>query len=232
MNNIILIGPKKTGTTSVYEALKAAGGGYNLLPKESNCFIKKKQDYLYSIRQPFVDVSPEYYTSFRALIKISEFVELYPNTKIIVLLRDYESRNYSHFSYMVKKGEIGQDLSQEEVECLMLSNIKIWENYYNNKIIFLTVDDCFSYLSAQVNKRLIVVKSNQSNFEVRYGFLYKLASRLSRMLRMSNRLAVFVEKISPLASQLLYKKVDKDQSLTQNDLYLRIKKIVDDIVTS
>lgn len=114
MTYYIFIGPKKTGTSSVYGHLKKKInlGNFFLLPKESNILLEK----VYSpslIKENVIDISPEYFSSFRAMFNAYRISQS-KNIKIIVLKRGSETKFESYLKYMVKKREVsGSNLSIE-----------------------------------------------------------------------------------------------------------------------
>lgn len=163
MRDIIIIGPKKTATTSLYQAISLAKPvNHVLIGKESNQFINQRfQKILKNSPNPIIDISPEYYTSFRALINIERFASI-RNARplIIALIRDHDERNLSHYLYMKSKGIISKSLTEREVEVICLSNIGIWQRFSFLEINVLTISDAVKILETELGVALHLQSEN------------------------------------------------------------------------
>lgn len=122
MNYYIFIGPKKTGTSSVYTILKKNldHDAYDLLPKESNILLKNTYGQNYKSKN-LIDISPEYFSSFRAIFNVCRLSKEH-NIQIIILRRSSERKFNSHLEYMLKKREISETNLSVEFEKLFLQD--------------------------------------------------------------------------------------------------------------
>lgn len=108
--HVFFIGPRKTGTTSLYDMLAESGV---LLPKgvKETFFFEQPEVNLDSYRdrydldpqQPFVEVSPSYFASDAARTHLRS---LFPDARIVVTLRDPVSRALSAISHLKRIGMI------------------------------------------------------------------------------------------------------------------------------
>lgn len=218
MKSFIVIGPKKTATSSIYTALKNVEGSrcFFLWPKESNYFIKKPLKYFLGTRLPFIDISPQYYTSFRALMKIKRLKSKGFDIDVVVLKREPCSRISSHFNYMFTKGEISDSWVEYECETLMLSNYRFFEDI-GLEVIELTVAELSKVLKKEYGiSSLPVPVENSGDFSVRSIYFKRALSIAASFSRRTKAGRSVVEYLSPLLRKLVYKR----GSRTENQLVL------------
>jgi hypothetical protein len=207
MRSIIIIGPKKTGTTSLYHALRLCektNYSYILFPKESNYFINRSLGEILSYSRPFIDVSPQYFTSFRSLLKIKALQDSGFPLCVIQLKRDPSSRNMSHVNYMVQKQEISAALTEPEVECLCLSNLDI-PRMIGLTVIEITVKECAEFLESEFGFQLFLNKENESGYIFRFHHLARPFKMIASTMRKSRFGALVVEVLSKRLRLVVYK---------------------------
>ena len=191
MRDIIIIGPKKTATTSIYSALDNKKlSNHVLIAKESNQFIKIPLDRIeYKFKKKnFIDISPEYFTSFRALLNIERFInETGRDALIITLKRNLLERSISHFSYMYNKRIISDKLVEAEVDNLFLTEMNIWKRFSNCDIVSCSLDQAVELISREVSHNLDMKRKNKGTEQPRS----KIALRLLQFFH------IFMKKILP-----------------------------------
>ena len=185
MRDIIIIGPKKTATTSLYHAInRCSGNKHDILAKESNIFLRipaKKiaQDF----KQPIIDISPEYYTSFRSIINIKEFVNYRRNVPLIICLsRDKAKRSTSHFAYMFSKGIVSESLLEQEIETICLSELKIWQNHSGLDVAEVDLIQAVKMLQNELGVELNLELENSGDFEPRIIPLYSIMKYINGLV--------------------------------------------------
>jgi hypothetical protein len=119
---VFLVGPRKTGTTALYDVLRRAGAEVSPNVKESFFFEQGYPDLaeyqrLFGLdpKEPFIEVSPSYFTSDQARENIAR---LFPEAGVVVTLRHPVRRALSALSHAVRIGS----LSDAEVEHPTLEN--------------------------------------------------------------------------------------------------------------
>lgn len=147
MKSYIIIGPKKTGSTTLYNSLLSSyRGPLKVLPKEQAPILKLKMHSLSKLlKGGVIDVSPEYFSSYRALIRLRVLEERYGvKFKVVILERSPKERLSSHVSYMFREGIISKELNEEEVEIIAAQaqdrHFKsLWEDAFNT--IFINISE-------------------------------------------------------------------------------------------
>lgn len=143
----VVVGPKKTGSTSFYDAVRRSyDGPLDVLPKEANQLLTDSFENLAKrYRAGVIEVCPEYFSSYRALIRLNALVQDYKiKVRIIVLEREEKQRVASHISYMFNEGVIGKELREAEVETIALQAQnehfqQLWERLFET--IYLDMRD-------------------------------------------------------------------------------------------
>lgn len=102
--HVFFIGPRKTGTTSIYAALERADVRRPTGVKETFYFEREvidfsdyERDFGINPRTPFIEVSPSYFTSDIALNNI---LQRFPGAKIVITLRNPVARTISALQHV------------------------------------------------------------------------------------------------------------------------------------
>ncbi|WP_170329160.1 hypothetical protein [Ruegeria arenilitoris] len=108
--HIFFIGPRKTGTTTIYDVLRASGVRTPLTIKETFFFEQDTIDltdyqtrYNLDPTEPFVEVSPSYFSNETARRNLKA---LFPEAWIVITLRDPVKRCLSVLSHIERVGFI------------------------------------------------------------------------------------------------------------------------------
>jgi hypothetical protein len=142
VDNFIIVGPKKTGTTTFYEWLKSSYTGPQIvLKKELNGLYDKSENYLREqYTKGVIEVCPDYFSDFRAHIRLRSLQENYDlKFTIVILDREPYARMRSHVSYMLHEGIITPSLKEPEVNTIVLQSMgevfrRIWINDFDVRI--------------------------------------------------------------------------------------------------
>jgi hypothetical protein len=204
---IIFIGPKKTGTTSVYEYIKRSNYdvGLQLLPKESNVLIDKPLEYISDVYRNKIDISPEYYTSWRALLKAIILLDSGANIEIIVLDRPYDQRFNSHLNYMLGKLELSSALNEPEWESMFNSSIALWEKYWPGKMRVMKVSDVPTFLFERLGINPVeMFVENKGGTDFRSRVVGLIAKWVAKGIRKVTFGRHFIEFVSPIFRPLVY----------------------------
>jgi len=208
MKSIIVIGPKKTGTSALYDALKSCDsvkGNHFILNKESNYLISRPLERYQLFDRPVIDISPEYYTSFRALLKIKSLQETTDQLIVLKLKRDSYSRNNSHIDYMLNKNEISSLLIEDEIECICLSNMDL-PSVVGVAMIELRLDECVDFFNKNFGYQLILNNKNPGGYTFRYPWLGLISKRVASFLRKTRSGAFLVERLSEGLRAIIYRR--------------------------
>ena len=206
---IIFVGPKKTGTTSVYDCLRRQESklSQKLLRKESNVLIDFPLTKLAGEYSNVIDISPEYYTSWRALVKAELLAQLGLKIHIVVISRAEEKRVWSHIDYMRGKRMISDEFIEEEWECIFNSSQSIWERYWSGRLSIVKLHELPAFLQSTLNISVTEMPiSNEGGLEFRNPSTAKVVTLIARLLRRFKFSAKLVEMLSPLLRQLVYVK--------------------------
>ena len=206
---IIFVGPKKTGTTSVYDCLRRQESklSQKLLRKESNVLIDFPLTKLAGEYSNVIDISPEYYTSWRALVKAELLAQLGLKIHIVVISRAEEKRVWSHIDYMRGKRMISDEFIEEEWECIFNSSQSIWERYWSGRLSIVKLHELPAFLQSTLNISVTEMPiSNEGGLEFRNPSTAKVVTPIARLLRRFKFSAKLVEMLSPLLRQLVYVK--------------------------
>ena len=183
--DIIVLGPKKTATTSLYDAIARTELKRRLIGKESNQFIEQTAAEV-SARNSrfFIDISPEYFTSFRAILKIHEFSILRGSTPLLIsLVRNSGARRKSHYSYMLNKRLVDSAMNGSEIETICLTELKIWDRCSTIPVFNVDLDGAIALLEAEANTTIAPEISN-------VGGQIPVSSRLTRFLQFANKIII------------------------------------------
>ena len=206
---IIFVGPKKTGTTSVYDCLRRQESklSQKLLRKESNVLIDFPLTKLAGEYSNVIDISPEYYTSWRALVKAELLAQLGLKIHIVVISRAEEKRVWSHIDYMRGKRMISDEFIEEEWECIFNSSQSIWERYWSGRLSIVKLHELPAFLQSTLNISVTEMPiSNEGGLEFRNPSTAKVVTLIARLIRRFKFSAKLVEMLSPLLRQLVYVK--------------------------
>lgn len=201
---IVFIGPKKAATSSIYDSIKNTSK-YFVLAKETNILMQDEKKILKVLAKEkrVIDISPQYFSSFRAMFNISKLVKKGCKIKIYIGKRNSDEAFRSHLSYMSQKQEIKKSKLGQEFETLFLQNnydlfLNYWKNlgveikeYQLEKTAFIETIAFELGIDDYSEK-----KSNLGNFQTTP--LYKFFKFTAKSLR---RLGLYflVEKISKLS---------------------------------
>lgn len=210
-SSIIFVGPKKTGTTAVYQYIRQRitnQSCFHLFLKETNRLVDLSMSALeLTTPNPFIDVSPEYFTSWRALVKAKKLVQLGHKITVVVLMRDVVSRGESHLNYMFAKKQLSNDFNEPEWECLFRSKLNIWKENWEGDYIELNLADVPEFLNLHFNLCLgDLPRSNEGGVIFRNSQFGKLASTSAAYIKRFPGGYFMVEMLTPLLRKLLYKK--------------------------
>jgi len=201
---LIIVGPKKTASSTFYTALKKKKMSYELLPKESNNLIKfgvKKNLRIYS--KNVIDISPEYFSSYRAFATLRELVETGEiEPQILIVRRNEEGHTQSYINYMCSKNLLDSDFIKPEWETLFLQSefelfSRLWKTKFKTKIVefddLISADKFLSeYLDIELRTSKIIVNKGDKEFTyLAKIFIYPISQMLRRVLP-----ALIIEKIS------------------------------------
>lgn len=199
MDLILFVGPKKTGTTSVYDALKTVSQ-VNLFPKESSKLILESQNYISQLSEKKVniDVSPQYFTSLSAMYHLFTITKkCRVNIQVFIIHRSNNKRLESHFKYIKGKGELYSSFKGSLEIDTMLSGyfydfwVDKWKAHFNVEVVEL--DDLNLFMKNRFNVELPSIRSNEYRGEINFlGLFLKWIYRK-------------VERIIPLKWSLLFK---------------------------
>lgn len=206
---IIFVGPKKTGTTSVYDCLRRQESKLTqkLLRKESNVLIDYPLSKLNGGYSNIIDISPEYYTSWRALVKAELLAQLGLKIHIVVISRAEKKRVWSHIDYMRGKRMITDEFIEEEWECILNSSQSIWERYWSGHLSLVTLHELPAFLQSNFNISVTEMPlSNEGGLEFRNSTTAKVATLMARLLRRFKFSSKLVEMLSPALRRLVYVK--------------------------
>lgn len=189
--DIIILGPKKTATTSLYDAVANTELKRYLIGKESNQFIEQSAFEIFARNSTFfIDISPEYYTSFRAILKIHEFSRLRGSTPLLITLeRNSDARRKSHYSYMHNKRLVDSAMNGNEIEAMCLTELKIWDRCSTIPVCNVDLAGAIALLEAEGNINIAPKVSN-------VGGQITVNSGLIRVLQFANK---FLIKLFPSA---------------------------------
>jgi hypothetical protein len=163
--HVFLVGPRKTGTTTLYDILREAGVAISPNVKESFFFEESDPDLatyerLFGLdpREPFIEVSPSYFTSDQARANIAR---LFPEARVVVTLRHPVGRALSALQHAARIGS----LDDAEVERPTLENkhvqrildassyerhIARWSERFPGRVLVLKQRDDGTYPEAAV----------------------------------------------------------------------------------
>lgn len=205
---LIIIGPKKTASSTFYFALREASHGYQVLPKESNNLINhgiQKNLRVYS--KNVIDISPQYFTSYRAFATLQALVktgEIEP--QILIIKRDSEDHASSYINYMASKNLLDNDFTKPEWETLFLQCefdlfTNLWSEKFNTKILEFgdmraANDFICQFLSTELN--LSLLHKNKGNQEFT-GFGRRILYPISHLLRRIVP-ALWIEKLRNISA--------------------------------
>lgn len=208
MRSIVIIGPKKTATTAIYNVLRANKQLllHRLWPKESNYLINARIEDLGKLRGSFIDISPEYFTSFRALMKLRYMQESGLGPHVFVINRPDRARLMSHLNYMLKKGEISSSWCESEIECLALSHFAPYREIGlevrsgSAKEVLRAICDITGLPELELGD------ANSGAFEVRSRLILTTAKKIASVLRRLPGGGTAVEFIAELVGSLIYER--------------------------
>ena len=123
MKLILFIGRKRTGTSSIYNLLKLKNFSY-LYSQESDELISSYEGILKKLRKEkiVVQVSPNYFSSFRAMYHCSLLKKEGVRIKIYSIIRENEEWRKSYLNYMFLKGEMKNNVLTKEFETFFQQN--------------------------------------------------------------------------------------------------------------
>lgn len=178
---LIIVGPKKTASSSIYAAIKASATDFHVLTKENNNLIRKKKSWIFrNYTRNIIDVSPEYFSSFRAIASLKMLTEkeaIEPH--VLIIRRNKDDHIESYINYMAGKLEIDQDFTRIEWEKFFLqTEFKMfcdqWEKTFKTTIIDLHE---ISALEEFLSNYLGVKVSLEDKFENKGGNSYTITGR-------------------------------------------------------
>lgn len=217
MRDIIIIGPKKTATTSLYHAInRVVGDSHQIIAKESNLFLRKPaSEIAQSYKKPIIDISPEYYTSFRSIINIREFSRYRKSSPVIICLsRNNIQRSESHYRYMYSKGIVSKDLLEQEVETICLSELDIWQTYSGLNVMKVDLTSAVVILEGELGAKLNLQVENSGDFVPRSKLVHSILKYFNTLMTNifpKNRLRIY---IADKLGYLIYKK-SKETTIIQ-----------------
>jgi hypothetical protein len=150
--HVFFVGPRKTGTTALYDVLRRAGAAVSPNVKESFFFEQGEPDLseyqrLFGLdpKDPFIEVSPSYFTSEQARGNIAR---LFPGARIVVTLRHPVRRALSALSHAVRIGSLGDaeverpTLENKHVRHILdassyQSQIALWSERFPGRVLVL-----------------------------------------------------------------------------------------------
>lgn len=231
MQSIIIVGPKKTGTSSLYQSLKQAQiHTHYLPPKESNILISEGIHTFIDSKKPIIDISPEYYSSFRALVNLKRLIDAEPKTIVIVLEREPGKRLRSHISYMIKKDQLDCNFTSQEWESVLGSELRFWDSLDWPQLHFCDLNQAFSLLDETLDLSLDRdMRVNEGGYKIRNKLLFKVAFISANVIRKNLFFARLVEIIAPLLRNLIYKKVASNDVVDVEKLIAEFAPILDGI---
>jgi hypothetical protein len=162
---VFFVGPRKTGTTAFYDLLRGAGAAISPNVKESFFFEQDDPDLseyrrLFGLdpSQPFIEVSPSYFTSDRARENIAR---LFPEARIVVTLRDPVRRALSALLHAARIGTLGDaeverpDPENKHVRHILNassyeSQLALWGERFPGRVLVLKQGDDGTYAEAAV----------------------------------------------------------------------------------
>lgn len=123
VTNIIVVGPKKTGSTTFYEWLHHTyNGPLTLLNKERNgLYSDSEETLIQNYSKGVIEICPDYFADMRAFLRLRRLSERHGlQFRIVILHRDPERRLRSHITYMLNEGVITPRLAEPEVTTILL----------------------------------------------------------------------------------------------------------------
>ena len=149
MKLILFIGRKRTGTSSIYNLLKLKNFSY-LYSQESDELISSYEGILKKLRKEkiVVQVSPNYFSSFRAMYHCSLLKKEGVRIKIYSIIRENEEWRKSYLNYMFLKGEMKNNVLTKEFETFFQQNnsefyINRWKKIANEYFIGSITSNAF-----------------------------------------------------------------------------------------
>ena len=178
------VGPPKTGTTWIYEVLHTIEDvNVSNQTKELEFFNKNFKKGLRWYHNSFYktgaitcDISPSYFTSDKALMRIKEYN---PSAKIIITIRDPSKRLISHYKHNIRFGIIRKIPFEEAIKThpslvensLYAKYLRNWVQVYGRENVLilpleLLSEDPMEYLTMLgtfLNIRIDIYKSKVKN---------------------------------------------------------------------
>jgi len=185
MRDIIIIGPKKTATTSLYHAINDTNiTKHRLIAKESNLFLQfSAEEIVEKFQQPIIDISPEYFTSFRSIMNIEKFAAKRKKVPLVIsLLRDPDKRFISHYSYMLSKEILTSDMLESEVETICINELNIWKSFSNITIKECNIEEAVKILEKELETELVIGNKNIGNTLPRSKLIHGIMKNINSWL--------------------------------------------------
>lgn len=230
-HHVFFIGPRKTGTTTIYDVIRSAGVRTPTVIKETFYFENDTISFdEYAVRfaldpaQPFVEVSPSYFSSPSAMENIRTY---FPDAWIVITLRDPVARCLSAISHLERIGlaSFGYDVATNEFEAnkhirTMIATsqyedaIDQWAAAFPGRTIVMRQTDAGTFDPASLAKTaetcgvplpadaMLATRSNNARRSVSPA----LMKRSKKILRKLDNLGLgFVRRSLKPASKLLYR---------------------------
>lgn len=230
--NIIFIGPGKSGTTYIYNLLKRNNYDVGTI-KESNYFFKSSNYWgLYNkeYKNRIIDFSNTYFWNPNIALKINE---KYDSFILVVLRRDPYDRLASHLNYLISRGEVKGDWQlylKNNRDMLLSLNfnwyLSIWQEYYKGRIEVIEFNDLSDVriLSQRLEELgLNVVDFDVDKYNTKYvgGTVYtRRLFSFGRVIKMfiPNRSVGFLKtRVEPLVLRMFAKR-GETVKITRDDL--------------
>ena len=156
--HIFFIGPRKTGTTTLYDVIKASGVRTPHSIKETFFFEQAdisfadyKRKYALDPTEPFVEVSPSYFTNETARRNLRKH---FPGAWVVITLRDPVKRCLSAISHIERIGlvnvadeiELGQFETNKHIRTLIATShyedyVDLWAADFPGRTIVMRQND-------------------------------------------------------------------------------------------
>ena len=236
MKLILFIGPKRTGTSSIYKLLKSKNFSY-LYPQESDELISSHEKILKKLKKEkiVVQISPNYFSSFRAMYHCSLLRKEGVKIKIYSITRVNKNWKKSYLSYMFLKGEMKNNELTKEFETFFQQNntdfyISRWKKIANEYFIGSIASNAFKEqfqkdFSINTIDMPHVNKSYYSATKVR--FIFKKISNLFKKFGFQN-LSESLSKINFLRF-LAYKKPNQRDKKEEQEFIINIMIFYDEL---
>lgn len=245
--NFIVVGAKRSGTTSLYYYLKSTNGIFLPERKYVTFFLGRKSDdklnenqYLkfyskVSNEKIIGEVNPNYLNDAESPSLIKKYI---PNCKIIILLRNPIERTFSEYNSEKMKEKLNcsfhdaiknntndivtnslyYEVIKNYIEKFGMQNVGIWLSENLNSNPKNVLHEIFNFLG--ISAKIPDVSKNYSTNSIPRNIFFKKILRHKKILKFLSKLLLF-NNVRQKLSEFTYKPVPKSEIDNEDKIFLK-----------